>query len=115
MVVGSAGLLYPSGDYASAIEQIKRLIDDKSHAEHVAQGGREEVERWGWGAATRQLRAAQYGRAIRHKLRRRRWGWLTARSWVMRFVRFPFWAASAFVCFMIRFLDYAQPHRAHTV
>jgi glycosyltransferase involved in cell wall biosynthesis len=110
-----AGLLYLPGDYVSAIEQIRRLITDKEHAEHVAQGGRSEVERWGWGAATRTLRARQYGRAIRHKLRYKRWGWAWYRSVAMRTLRLPFVLLAALCAALIRFLDYAQPVRAQTV
>ena len=94
------------------MQQIQQLISDKEFAQQVAQGGRSEVERWGWGAATRQLRAKQYGRAIRNKHAHKRFGWLAVRCAVARTLRAPFALALWLAAGLIRFLDYAQPHRA---
>jgi hypothetical protein len=77
----------------------------------VATGGRSEVERWGWGAATRVLRRVQYGRAIRNKLAHKRFGWLALRCAIARMVRAPFVLLAWLAASVVRFLDYAYPHR----
>lgn len=110
-----AGLLYESGDYASAVAQIKSLIEDKAFAEHVAQGGRSEVERWGWSAATKTLRLNQYGRAIRNKVAYRRLVWLSIRTNLLRLLYLPIYLIRGMLAALIRFLDYAQQHRSHPV
>lgn len=108
-------MLYPPGDYDRAVEQIQRLIDDAPHAAAIARGGREEVERWGWGAATRRLRSAQYGRAIRNKLAHKRFGLLALRAAVGRLLRLPGILFAALVMLVVDLLDYASPLRAETV
>ena len=97
------------------MEQIRGLIEDKAHAEKIACGGREEVERWGWGAATRRLRSAQYGRAIRNKLAHKRFGLLALRVALARLVRLPGALLAALVSLVVDLLDYASPLRAQTV
>jgi hypothetical protein len=106
-----AGLLYPSGDYDAATDQIQSLITDKTFAAKVAEGGRSEVERWGWSAATRVLRRKQYGRAIRNKLAHKRFGWLAFRCAVARMLRAPFVLIIWLAARLVQFLDYAHPHR----
>eukprot|EP00892_Ulva_mutabilis_P010709 jgi/Ulvmu1/800/UM010_0174.1 len=112
---GTNGLLYPPGDYDSAVEQIRGLIEDGAHAEAIARGGREEVERWGWGAATRRLRRTQYGRAIRNKLAHKRFGLLALRAALWRLIRLPGVLFAALVALVVDLLDYASPLRAQTV
>lgn len=108
-------MLYPPGDYDAAVEQIQELISDTAHAEAIARGGREEVERWGWGAATRRLRSAQYGRAIRNKAAHKRFGLLAMRAALGRLARLPGRVFAALVALIIDLLDYASPLRAQTV
>lgn len=48
---------------------MRSLLENKARLDEVAAGGRTEVEKWGWGAATAKLRKQQYRRAIlRHRV-----------------------------------------------
>jgi hypothetical protein len=97
------------------VTQIKSLIEDKAFAEHVAQGGRSEVERWGWSAATKTLRLNQYGRAIRNKLAYRRFTWLSIRTSLLWLLYLPFYLIKGVFSGLIHFLDYAEQHRSNPV
>lgn len=115
-IVLSAGMLYPPGDYDEAVAQIKKLLDDSEFREKIAQGGRDEVERWGWGAATRVLRTEQYGRAIKNKRAHKRFGWFALRVAVARAFSLPIHAFQALYGFIVALLDNtATPFRARTV
>eukprot|EP01024_Parvocaulis_polyphysoides_P067884 TRINITY_DN8196_c1_g2_i1.p1 TRINITY_DN8196_c1_g2~~TRINITY_DN8196_c1_g2_i1.p1 ORF type:complete len:486 (+),score=63.09 TRINITY_DN8196_c1_g2_i1:36-1493(+) len=64
---GVTGMLYKSGDYKQAIELTRQLIEDKELRNRIGAGGRLEVEKWGWKAATKRLRNLQYARAIKFR------------------------------------------------
>lgn len=108
---GRTGLLYQSGDYRQAAEQVRQLISDRTQLLAVGAAGREEVEKFGWSAATRKIREQQYARAIRMSKGRRRFWWLAVRIGVTRL--FKLFAGAllglwyAFVCA----LDYARDLR----
>lgn len=112
----SAGMLYPPGDYDAAVAQIKKLLNDTKFSDKVALGGREEVEKWGWGAATRVLRTEQYGRAIRNKRAHKRFGLFALRVVLARTFSLPIMAFQALYSFIVALLDNtATPFRARTV
>lgn len=102
-------MLYQPGDYSTAVEQIRRLITDKAHAEAVAVGGRREVELWGWSAATRNLRTIQYKKAINNQRAHKRFGFLALRTGIARLLRI--FNLMTLVSAIVSFLDYAQPFR----
>jgi len=53
---GVNGYLFePKSDDAGAIAATLRLLEDKQQREAIRQNARQEAERWGWSAATRQL------------------------------------------------------------
>ncbi|MEB3219758.1 MAG: glycosyltransferase family 1 protein [Nostocales cyanobacterium 94392] len=53
---GVNGYLFePTSDDASAIAATLRLLEEKEQREVIRQNARQEAERWGWSAATRQL------------------------------------------------------------
>lgn len=53
---GVNGYLFePKSDDAGAIAATLRLLQDKQQREAIRQNARQEAERWGWSAATRQL------------------------------------------------------------
>ncbi len=53
---GVNGYLFePKSDDAGAIAATLRLLEDKQQRETIRQNARQEAERWGWSAATRQL------------------------------------------------------------
>ena len=53
---GVNGYLFePKSDDAGAIAATLRLLEEKQEREAIRQNAREEAERWGWSAATRQL------------------------------------------------------------
>jgi hypothetical protein len=109
-------MLYPPGDYDEAVAQIKMLLNDSNFADKVAQGGRTEVEKWGWGAATRVLRRDQYGRAIRNKRAHKRFGLFALRVALARMLSLPIMAFQTMYGFIVALLDNtATPFRARTV
>jgi aldehyde:ferredoxin oxidoreductase len=111
-----AGMLYPAGDYDEAVAQINKLLNDSKFAEKVAQGGRAEVEKWGWGAATRVRRKDQCGRAIRNKRAHKRFGLFALRVALGRTFSVPIMAFHALYGFIVALLDNtATPFRARTV
>jgi hypothetical protein len=77
----------------------------------VGAAGREEVERYGWSAATRKIRELQYARAVRLSHSKRRFGWLALRVGVAQLFRrlialiLGLWAA------LVSALDYARDYR----
>lgn len=111
----SAGLLYESGNYAEAVAQIKSLISDKALARTIAHGGRAEVERWGWSAATQTLRRQQYQRAIKHKREGRPLGLHSVANAIVSLACFPFIVLRALLRAAVRLLDYAEPLRPRPV
>ncbi|MBW4596031.1 MAG: glycosyltransferase family 1 protein [Brasilonema angustatum HA4187-MV1] len=53
---GVNGYLFePEQDVQSAIDATQRLLQQQQERETIRQSARQEAERWGWGAATRQL------------------------------------------------------------
>jgi hypothetical protein len=111
-----AGLLYAPGQYDEAVAAIQSLLQDRKRADAIAQQGREEVERWGWSAATRVLRREQYARAIRNKHAHRRFGVHALRRALLFLLRLPFAAVAALFSFLVALLDNAaSPFRARTV
>jgi hypothetical protein len=66
---------------------------------------------FGWTAATRKVREAQYARAVRLSRNKRRFGWLALRVGVAQlFRRLVGWVA-ALLTALVRALDYARPYR----
>ncbi|MGB3651629.1 MAG: glycosyltransferase family 1 protein [Rivularia sp. (in: cyanobacteria)] len=59
---GVNGYLFePKSDDAGAIAATIRLLEKKEEREVIRQNAREEAERWGWSAATRQLQTFYQG------------------------------------------------------
>ncbi|MBF2018079.1 MAG: glycosyltransferase family 1 protein [Rivularia sp. T60_A2020_040] len=59
---GVNGYLFePTSDDASAIAATLRLLEQKEQREVIRQNARQEAERWGWSAATRQLQTYYQG------------------------------------------------------
>jgi hypothetical protein len=108
-------MLYPPGDYAAAVQHIKSLINNKELAHRVAEGGRKEVELWGWGAATRTLRLKQYGRAIRNKLGHKRFGLLALRTGIARLLRWTFLLLAGIMDMLASFFSYVRPASGYAV
>jgi glycosyltransferase involved in cell wall biosynthesis len=52
---GVNGYLFEPSDPQGAIAATKRLLEAKQEREHLRQNARQEAEKWGWAAATRQL------------------------------------------------------------
>jgi glycosyltransferase involved in cell wall biosynthesis len=52
---GVTGHLYDPGDTAAATAAVSQLLGDSGYRNAMRRRARLEVERWGWGAATRQL------------------------------------------------------------
>ena len=52
---GVNGYLFDPTDDQGAIAATKRLLENQQERETLRQNARSEAERWGWGAATRQL------------------------------------------------------------
>lgn len=112
---GTTGLLYEPGDYAAAARMVAGLVEDRAAAARLGAAGRAEVEKYGWSAATRNLRDKQYRRAVRVSNGRRRFWWLLLRNWLARGAQ-AMWAASfGLVLAMWRKLDYARDLRGPTV
>jgi glycosyltransferase involved in cell wall biosynthesis len=59
---GVNGYLFDPLDPDGAITATKRLLEAKVEREQLRQNARQEAERWGWAAATRQLQ--DYYRAV---------------------------------------------------
>jgi glycosyltransferase involved in cell wall biosynthesis len=53
---GVNGCLFEPGDSQGAIAATKRLLEARETRETIRQNARQEAEKWGWDAATRQLR-----------------------------------------------------------
>jgi glycosyltransferase involved in cell wall biosynthesis len=53
---GVNGYLFEPGDSQGAIAATKRLLEARETRETIRQNARQEAEKWGWDAATRQLR-----------------------------------------------------------
>lgn len=53
---GVNGYLFDPADDAGAITATQRLLQHRQERETLRQNARQEAERWGWAAATRQLR-----------------------------------------------------------
>ncbi len=59
---GINGYLFePKSDDAGAIAATMRLLEEKQEREVIRQNARQEAERWGWSAATRQLKTFYEG------------------------------------------------------
>lgn len=108
---GTTGYLYEPGDYAQAAALTRALLQDAAMRADVGTAARAEVQRWGWSAATQQLRNAQYTRAIHYRSIRKRIDPKLAGLWVLRQ-----WQAVAgclvLMCTMlVNSLDYAHKYR----
>jgi glycosyltransferase involved in cell wall biosynthesis len=53
---GVNGYLFDPNDSDGAIKATQRLLDANTEREILRQNARDEAERWGWAAATRQLK-----------------------------------------------------------
>lgn len=53
---GVNGYLFDPSDPQGAITATQKLLDNRSERETLRQNARQEAERWGWSAATQQLR-----------------------------------------------------------
>ncbi|KAK9823296.1 hypothetical protein WJX72_001700 [[Myrmecia] bisecta] len=109
---GTTGYLYPPGDYDRAVELTQQLLQSQERRQTIGAAARAEVERWGWGAATRRLRDQQYMRAIRKNLAKRWFGWVAIRYTIARGLQNLFSAVLAVVAWIAARLDYARPYRA---
>lgn len=104
---GETGFLYEPGNLQQAAELVRRLAADVQLRRQVGDAARAEVERWGWGAATRRLRDQQYTQAIVNRSQRKR-----SPLW-----RFAAWLASGWgalallAAALLRYLDYARDYR----
>ncbi|KAG2435904.1 hypothetical protein HXX76_007099 [Chlamydomonas incerta] len=105
------GYLYPPGDYAAAAKLVAALAASAELRASVGAAARAEVERFGWGEATRVLREEQYRRAIHVHTSRRRFAWLAKRVGVARLLRQMWAALLAVVTAMVDGLDYAHDLR----
>lgn len=105
------GLLYQPGDYAAAAKLAQGLIADPQARARLAQAGRQEVELFGWTAATRVLREQQYARAVRLSLGKKRFWWLALRVRVACMVRLLWQVVAALWRAVVSRLDYARPYR----
>lgn len=52
---GVTGHLYDPNSETGAVEAVRRLLSDPEHHAELRHHAREDAEKWGWGAATRQL------------------------------------------------------------
>lgn len=107
-----AGLLYKPGDYAQAAQLARGLLADPQRRAQLAAAGRQEVELFGWSAATRVLRQKQYARAVRLSMGKRRFWLLALRVRLARTLRGLLAFVVALWQALISKLDYAQPYRA---
>lgn len=57
------GFLVPPGDTDGFVQRLEQLRDTKFR-ENMGKTARKEAERWGWEAATSQLRNVQYEKAL---------------------------------------------------
>jgi sulfoquinovosyltransferase len=62
---GTAGELYPSGDYTKAGELTKNLLTDKEKLARYSQASLEYVSQWSWMSSNKKLRNRQYFKAVR--------------------------------------------------
>jgi len=53
---GVNGTLFDPDNDEALVESTRRILDDHAHRERYRRSAREEAERWGWHAATAQLR-----------------------------------------------------------
>jgi len=66
------GYLFEAGDAEQAAEQIGRLLNDPAHLHAMSERARAEAERWGWEAATTNLREVHYLQAVKnHRARQK--------------------------------------------
>ena len=100
---GETGFLFAPGDTAALAEKVGALISDRALVEKVGKAARAEAEKWGWEAATADLRNVQYRAAIRNFERRlpqlleekARWAWMgDARRRLSRLWRWPRYSAA---------------------
>lgn len=106
------GLLYQPGDYAQAAKLVQGLLADSQARARLAQAGRQEVELFGWSAATRVLREQQYARAVRLSVGKKRFWWLALRVRLACMVRLLVRVVGALWQAAVMRLDYARPYRA---
>merc|ERR1712185_608306 len=62
---GETGFLFAPGDHARAAALCRALLDDRAKLAAMGRAARAEAEKWGWEAATADLRNVQYRAAIR--------------------------------------------------
>jgi glycosyltransferase involved in cell wall biosynthesis len=58
---GENGYLFEVNDPHGAVTATKRLLEAKTEREQLRLNARQEAERWGWAAATRQLQSYYHG------------------------------------------------------
>lgn len=103
--------MYQPGDYAQAAKLVQGLIADPAALARFGKAGRQEVELFGWSAATRVLREEQYSRAVRLSIGKRRFWWLALRVRLVLMLR---WVLGLFGWLWqagVSRLDYARPYR----
>ena len=100
---GETGFLFAPGDHARAAALCRALLDDRDKLAAMGRAARAEAEKWGWEAATADLRNVQYRAAIRNFERRlpqlleekARWAWMgDARRRLSRLWRWPRYSAA---------------------
>lgn len=106
------GLLYQPNDYAQAAQLVKSLLADPAARQRLALAGRQEVELFGWSAATRVLRERQYARAVRLSVGKKRFWWLALRIRVAWTLRILFASVASLLRELVKRLDYARPYRS---
>ena len=67
---GETGFLFAPGDTAALAEKVGALISDRALVEKVGKAARAEAEKWGWEAATANLRTTQYKMAVENHRKR---------------------------------------------
>jgi sulfoquinovosyltransferase len=56
--------LVPPGDTDQYVKTLTKLAKDRAYCRNIGKAARQEAERWGWEAATSDLRNVQYERAL---------------------------------------------------
>ncbi|XP_020584873.1 sulfoquinovosyl transferase SQD2-like isoform X2 [Phalaenopsis equestris] len=79
---GKTSLLFNPGDVDDCVAKIELLISNKEVWEDMSKAGREEMEKYDWREATRNVRDVQYSAAI--------WFWRRGRAQVLKPVRWVF-------------------------
>lgn len=73
---GKTGFCFSPGDIDDCVNKLKPLLHDIELRETIGKAAREEMEKYGWRAATRTIRNEQYNAAI--------WFWKKKRAQLLR-------------------------------